>query len=390
MDRWRCAHAKYYASWAHEAVGYGLTGPDDVLWLARLNAEIDNVRAGVGWALDRDDADEQELGLRILASLLEARTARDMGLGALAVQAVPMAERSRPQLRAPVLTVAAYYEWNQGRVEHARRLTQAAMRDGIISTTVNPLAPFQAAVAFEMTAGNHARALEIADYVRAELDAVDNLFAKSYMLGSCATFEAMAGRIDDARADAERVVELARRSSNRSLLANAHHATAWAFQRDDPAAALAAAEQYLDLNRQFDTGAFSASTVMALAGGLRARLGDDSGALELLHQAVVVGRDQGVRPQLAAGLDWALSPLIRAGRPDVAATFLGGLTRGALAGVGNFPGVDAARARTLDRVRAVLGDDQTDELVARGATMSYDELVEYALDHLDRPNTSRD
>jgi predicted ATPase/class 3 adenylate cyclase len=387
-DGWRRAHAEYYASWTHDA-GYGFTGPDDVLWMARLRVELDNVRAAVGWSLDRDDPEERELGLSILAALLEARFARDTGLGALAVQAVPVAERSRPALRVPVLTVAAYYEWNQGRVERARSLARAALRDGIVSTTVNPFAAYGAAVAFEMTAGNHAQALEINDHARAELDAVDmnNPYAQSFVLGSCATFGAMAGRIEDARADAERVVELARRSSNRNLLASAHHATAWAFQRDDPAVALAAAEQYLDLTRQFDIGAFSASTVMALAGGLRARLGDDSGALELLHEAIVVGRDQGTRPQLAAGLDWALSPLVRTGRPDVAASFVGGLTRGALAGVGNFPGVDAARARTLERVRAVLGDDQTDELVTSGATMSYDELVQYAIHHLAQPHT---
>jgi predicted ATPase/class 3 adenylate cyclase len=388
-DRWRRAHAQYYASWAHDA-GYGLTGPDDVLWLARLRVELDNVRAAVGWSLDRDDPEEQELGLRILASLAEGRDARNMGLGALAAQAVPVAEASRPELRTPVLVVAANYEWNQGRVECARNLAHAAMRDGIIAPTVNPFAPYQAAVTFEMTAGNHARALEIADDARAEFDAIDNLYARSFVLSGIAMFEAMAGRIDDARADAEGAVELARRSGNRNVLANAHHATAWAIQRDDPAAALAAAEQGLDLYRQFDLHSFAASSVMALAGGLRARLGDDPGALELLHDAVVVGRDQGARPQLSAGLDWALSPLTRTGRPDVAATFLGALTRGALAGAGNFPPVDAARGRILERVRAVLGDDQTDELVARGATMSYDELVQYAIHHLDRPDTNRD
>jgi predicted ATPase len=388
-DRWRRAHAQYYASWAHDA-GYGLAGLDDVLWLARLYVELDNVRAAVGWSLDRDDPEEQELGLRILASLEEGRNARDMALGVLAAQAVSVAEASRPELRTPVLTVAANYEWSQGRVDRARNLANAAMRDGIIATTVNPSAPYQAAVTIEMTAGNHARALEIADQARAELDAVDNLYAQSFVLGTIATHEAMAGRIDDARADSERAVELARRSGNRNILANAHHATARALLRDDPAAALAAAEQCLDLYRQFDIHAFAASSVMALAAGLRARLGDDPGALELLHDAVVVGRDSGARPQLAAALDWALSPLTRTGRPDVAATFLGGLTRGALGGAGSFPGVDAARARTLDRVRGVLGHDQTDELVARGAAMSYDELVQYAIDHLDQTRTKRD
>jgi hypothetical protein len=65
----------------------------------------------------------------------------------------------------------------------------------------------------------------------------------------------------------------------------------------------------------------------------------------------------------------------------VAATFLGTLIAGALAEVGNFPGVDAARARTLERVRSTLGD-KTDELVGRGAAMTYDELVECALHNL--------
>jgi hypothetical protein len=37
----------------------------------------------------------------------------------------------------------------------------------------------------------------------------------------------------------------------------------------------------------------------------------------------------------------------------------------------------------VERVRAVLGDDTTDRLVARGVAMTYDELVEYALQYLE-------
>ena len=40
------------------------------------------------------------------------------------------------------------------------------------------------------------------------------------------------------------------------------------------------------------------------------------------------------------------------------------------------------RAKALDRARNVLGD-QVDGHLARGSTMSYDELVEYAIRHLD-------
>ena len=389
IDRWRRAHAQYYASWAHDA-GYGLTGPDDVLWMARLRAEVDNIRAAVAWALDRDLPQEQELALRILAPLeTVGRATGDATVEQLAAQAVRAAEASRPELRAPVLTLAGYHHWNQGRGEHARSLAQAAMRDGIVAETLNPFEAHEAGVIFEMAAGNHARALEILDEARAALDTVDNLFAQTLFLGSMATFAAMAGRIEHARADAECALELARRLQNRYLLLIAYHSAAWAHERDDPAAALAASEQFLHFHEEFDADPRSAGSLLALAGGLRARLRDDTGALEILGEAVVLDRDQGTRPQLAAAFDWALSPLLRTGQPDVAATFLGALTNGALAGVGNFPGVDAARARTLERVRSTLGEAKTDELASRGAAMTYDDLVDYALHQLDRPDTKR-
>jgi predicted ATPase/class 3 adenylate cyclase len=385
-DQRRRAAAAHYATAAGDA-GQGFVGPDPLPWVGRKRADLDNIRAAVGWALERDDPDDQQLALRILASLEEPeRFYPDMGLGALAVQAVEAAETAPPELRTPVLTVAAYYEWNQGHLGRALTLIHDALRDGIVVTTLNPLSSYQHAVVLEMTAGNHARALEIADEIRAEVDTVDNPYAQASILASIATFVAMAGRFDQARADAERALALARRSDNVMVLSSAYHGLAWALQRDDPAAALAAAEQFLDLYREFDVSAGAACSVMALAGGLRARLGDDTGALALLREAVVVGRDQGVRPQLAAALDWALSPLTRAGRPTVAATFLGALTRGPLAGVGAFPGVDTARARMLARVRTMLGDQTTDGHVARGANMTYDDLLQYAIEQLDAPH----
>jgi hypothetical protein len=126
-----------------------------------------------------------------------------------------------------------------------------------------------------------------------------------------------------------------------------------------------------------------AAGLLAMAGGLRFRVGDHNGALELLREAVVVARDMGARPQLSAALDWSLGPLVKIGRPEPAATLFGALTRGALADVGNFPLVAGVRARTLERVRVELGEDSTDRLVAEGAAMTYDEIIDYALRHLE-------
>ena len=106
---------------------------------------------------------------------------------------------------------------------------------------------------------------------------------------------------------------------------------------------------------------------LALAGGLRARLGDPEGAVPLLREAVILCRDQGARPSLAAALDWSLAPLVKLGHPGPAATFIGALSDGPLAEVSGFPEVDAARARILERIRAALGDETTDERLAQGA-----------------------
>jgi predicted ATPase/class 3 adenylate cyclase len=381
-DRWRRAHAEHYATWTDE-IGRGFVGADHVLWVGRLRADFDNIRPAVGWALERDDAYEQALGLRILASLEECGVRYPgIGVGALATQAVAAAETSEPELRVPVLSCAAYYEWNQGRADRALELVLGAQRDGVVATTVNPFAPFLGAVVFEMAAGNHARAVEIANETRVVLDAVDNPYAESNFLAGIANFEAMAGQFEQARADAERALELARRTRNVCVLCAALHGVAWARQRDDPTVALAAAEEYIDLYREYGVGTGATSSVLALAGGLRARLGDDTGAVGLFHEAITVARDHGVRPQLAATLDWSLSPLLRTGRAEVAATFIGALTNGPLAGVADFPLVAGNRARAAERSRTVLGD-ATDGYFGRGAAMSYDELVAYAIGELE-------
>jgi tetratricopeptide (TPR) repeat protein len=365
-------------------IGLGLMGPHHVGWSARLHTELDNLRAAIGWALERDDIAEQHLALQILASTEPITQGYPMAVGPLAVRAVDIAETAPADLRAPVLILAAYSEWNAGRTERARTLAESALADGVVTGTVYPLAPFVGAVVFEMAAGNHGRALEIASDARAAIESVDNLFAQAACLAGIGTFEAMAGQFEQARIDTERALALARASQNVEGIAVALLGVVWAFQRDDPAEALKAAEEYLQLYREFGVNAGGVASALALAGGLRTRLGDIPGALEWLHEAVVLARDLGVRPQLAATLDYALVPLLRSGRPDVAAAFLGALTDGALEGQGGWPGVAAARAKALEHARDQL-DGRLDGFVTRGAAMSYDELVEYAIEHLGAP-----
>ena len=382
-DRWRRRHAEHYATFA-ETAEPGFQGPDELLWVARLDAELDNVRTAVGWGLDRDDPADRELAVRIVAALAGPGIQGSVSvLIGLASQAVSAAEQCHPELRAAVLGAAAYDEWKQGHLERARTLAQSALRDGVIATRSDPLWPYIALGSIEATAGEIGRALEIENEGRTAIDIVDNAYSEGHLLSSLSIFESMAGQVDQARADAERSLELAHRLQTPSLLAAAFHAMTWASQRDDPTGALAAADQCLDLYRNgLGSRPIHAGT-LALAGGLRARLGDPAGALDALHEAVIVCRDQGARPQLAATLDWSHGILIKVECPEPAATFVGALTGGALADIGDFPLVAAARTRTLERARAALGDDATGRLVTAGAAMTYDEIINYALRHLE-------
>ena len=70
-DQWRRRHAEHFAGFAEQA-GSGLKGPDEHVWRARVRAELDNVRAAIGWALESSLTTDAQLGLRIVAALAYA------------------------------------------------------------------------------------------------------------------------------------------------------------------------------------------------------------------------------------------------------------------------------------------------------------------------------
>jgi predicted ATPase/DNA-binding CsgD family transcriptional regulator len=71
LDQTRAAHRDYYLTLVETAAGY-LRGPDEAIWLDRLEVEFDNIRAALAFSLadpDGSDPDRAELGLRLAAGL---------------------------------------------------------------------------------------------------------------------------------------------------------------------------------------------------------------------------------------------------------------------------------------------------------------------------------
>ena len=92
-DRARRRHATYFADFV-EAATDALTGRDEFLWADRLAADLDNVRAALGWALEGPDAADLPLGLRIAAACaLESNSGRVPWAGVWAEKAL---ERTTP------------------------------------------------------------------------------------------------------------------------------------------------------------------------------------------------------------------------------------------------------------------------------------------------------
>jgi len=122
LERARVAHAHYFLALAEQAEPE-LDGPNQAMWLARLEHEHDNLREALEWALERvrdeQAAERREIGMGLGAALKEFwmilghyREARTFLERALAVS-----EGTRTSLRARVLRAIASVADCQGDID---------------------------------------------------------------------------------------------------------------------------------------------------------------------------------------------------------------------------------------------------------------------------------
>ena len=137
LERTRAAHAHYFLAQAEQAEPE-LHGPNQAMWVARLEHEQDNLREALEWALEqvRDEqaAERRETGMSLSAALKdfwlirgrygEARTFLE--------RALAMSEETSSALRARVLRAIAAVADCQGdidRIEVVARQSLALSRD---------------------------------------------------------------------------------------------------------------------------------------------------------------------------------------------------------------------------------------------------------------------
>ena len=132
LERTRVAHAHYFLALAEQAEPE-LHGPDQAMWVARLEHEHDNLREALEWALEkmRDEqaAERREIGMRLSAALKEfwiilgnyreARTFLE--------RAVALSEGTHTALRARVLRAIASVADCQGDIDRIEVVAQQSL-----------------------------------------------------------------------------------------------------------------------------------------------------------------------------------------------------------------------------------------------------------------------
>ena len=130
-DTWRRRHAEHFADVRRGSRARAWSARTSSSWRPRLHAELDNLRAAVTWALDRDGADA-ELGARIIAATRRGRpTAGDViGVTTWAERAIDAARASTPVCAATCWSRRAGRALNRGDIEQTSALAARGARGG--------------------------------------------------------------------------------------------------------------------------------------------------------------------------------------------------------------------------------------------------------------------
>lgn len=373
-------HAHYYAALA-QTLGPQLQGADELAVRRRVRTELDNLRAAFVWALDRDDIDDSELAIVIVASLAtEAVYHVASGVGRWATTAAERAERSSPGRRHAVLGAAANGVIRaEGDLEAAAALARRALHDGTPADSPALSMAHTALAIVQATVGEYDAALEtIADLQRVA-ESGDAAFHRAAAHATRAMVLASIGRDDHGVYDSERALELARSIPNPSLIATALFAVGWVAYERDPLAALTAFDECLALIRAgADDG--TKGTCLTFSARISTDLGDASKACAILREAIVFSFDVGDQPNAAWALWETLDLCIRLDVYEPAAILCGAFESGALQ---QFRYPDPMHTAVLERAVAATDSSAWRGARTAGASLTYPELVERVLASLD-------
>jgi predicted ATPase/class 3 adenylate cyclase/DNA-binding CsgD family transcriptional regulator len=378
LDETRAAHRDYYLGLV-ETAGLHLRGPDEAVWLDRLEADFDNIRAALAFSVA--DPDSAEPGLRLAAGLHWFCNMRGHGVEVLeALNALLERPDARVPTRARARALTASCHLRDRFADdsavpslagEAIRIARGLADDAITADALSELCWFR----YEH--GDLPAALaQIDEAVGLARTAGDpRLIAE--LLSHRAVFEGEDGDMDAAFADQEEALALSRATGDNYRLA----ITLANFGVDElTAGELGAARAHLqEANMLADNLGYP-----NLAAALRENLGfvdlvdaDPRNARRLFLDSLATARITGVKSSYSRGALLGLALAAGAdGDPTVAATLHGVADEHAGRA---FAGIEVGlRDRDHARLRATLGDAAFEAAYARGRTLSQADAITLA------------
>jgi predicted ATPase/class 3 adenylate cyclase len=369
-------HAEYYAGLAGDA-GQGLRGPDEVAWTVRVEAEFDNLRAAVAWALATADAD---LALRLVAPFGPVHTTR-VGYAAspwvgpvLAIVDAP-AHPAYPE----VLAWSGWATMIAGDVDHGVHLAQKALGAAAAASASDQTMcrVLRSALGTYAYAGRADEAGDLSVQFLAVARSVGDDFDLVGALIGSATPSMFAGDNDGARPALDEALVAARRLGNPTVLSMAAMLGAQVRLSTEPDQARELLDEALEAATPVASPVALAVTTGTIA-FIHLEQGDWRQAsqffLRALEHSYRIGDSHATRLMLHA-----LAPVLTmAGADETAALFSGTVA------VATTHPFESLIDEAIIVLRERLGEDRYTAAVARGASLDDDELVALARSEISR------
>jgi predicted ATPase/DNA-binding SARP family transcriptional activator len=372
-ERWRQRHADHFAE-RFAAINERLLGPDELVWRAQREPELDNLRAALAWSIDQGDA---QLVMRLVNLSSEEALIMWNRMGRPATRVLPLLDQLQPAEKVQVLVLASFEAYMQGDLEEASALNKQA-EDMAVPLPLGP-----ASVLLSQSWGPsfaesqmHARAVEAVLARPEELDRPDlNVASRARVYSSLSSYVLQSGG-DRAIAShlADRSYELALESANPSTIAMACFALTQVLARDEPERALDAIDRCIAISEGGGSGV-SNGAALYVSALLFAKRGDRRLALTRLRASITCLAPRGRAPELDGAFGYAIETLALLHDDEPAAVLIGSVLAGPLANLRDLPLPPDRGLPDVRELRTRLGPDRFAQLVADGAAHSYAELI---------------
>jgi predicted ATPase/DNA-binding CsgD family transcriptional regulator len=382
LDATRDRHLEYVMRLVEDAE-QGTIGSEQPLWMRRLDAEQNNLRAALEWSLSREGM--AEMGVRLAGGLGRYWQFRGYAREGVqwCTQLLHKTESAEPGIaRAKALRILAHMTFEQGDFKEAASIFEQSLAmaralgdDATMAGSLRGLA------SVALWHGEYDLSLALFEEALAVGRKIGAKYTISTALSNMGTVLMLKEEYLAAQSPLEESLAIDREMGDDAGIANTlGEQGSVAFHLGEYEKARVLIEAGLDLAREVGVD-WLVAKCLARLGIIALRLGDPQRAEELLLEGLARARDSGNK-RWSRWYLVGLAEIARlSGMPRRAATLIGA-SEGVVSATGARyePGIRAEIDRIIASVRAEVDEETFGDLYAEGRAMSLEEVITFALE----------